>query len=229
MGVKLRIVLWLCIASWWSEANAQQTVTFPLVSGSGDLQGDLYGEGTRGVVLAHGGRFGKESWKKQADALAKSGFVVLAIRFRGDGLNPDGGPGSFGSTADNADDVLAAVAYLHGRGVKSVAAVGASFGGDAVGEADAKSAAGNIARIVLLGSSGGDHPEKLKGQKLFIVAREDRSGSELRLPEISRHYARAPEPKRLVILEGSAHAQFLFDTSQGPRLLEEIRAFLARE
>jgi hypothetical protein len=101
------------------------------------------------------------------------------------------------------------------------------MGGDAVGEADARSTPGTIARIVFLGSSGGDVPEKLSGRKLFIVARNDRSGSGLRLPEISRNYARAPQPKKLVILEGSAHAQFLFDTNQGPPLLNEILRFLS--
>jgi pimeloyl-ACP methyl ester carboxylesterase len=123
--------------------------------------------------------------------------------------------------------VLAAVSYLHRIGVKTVSAVGASLGGDAVGEADAKSAPGNIARIVLLASSGGDTPEKFSGRKLFIVARNDRSASGLRLPEISRNYEKAPQPKKLVILEGSAHAQYLFGTDQGPRLLNEILRFLS--
>jgi hypothetical protein len=101
------------------------------------------------------------------------------------------------------------------------------MGGDAVGEANAKSSPGNISRIVLLGSSGGDAPEKLSGRKLFIVARNDRSGSGLRLPEISSNYDKAPQPKKLVILDGSAHAQYLFDTDQGPRLLNEIVRFLS--
>jgi len=223
----LRYLLAICIASFSTHAYGQRPVTFPLLDHPIEIQADLYGSGTRGVILAHGGRFGKESWKKQAQAFANAGFLVLAIRFRGDGPNPDGSPGSFGSTADNAADVLAAVSYLHRIGAKTVSAVGASLGGDAVGEADAQSKPGNIARIVFLGSSGGDTPEKLTGRKLFIVARNDSSASGLRLPEISRNYHKAPQPKKLVILEGSAHAQYLFDTDQGPRLLNEILRFLS--
>jgi len=34
----------------------------------GVLAGDMYGQGERGLVLAHGGRFNKESWEKQAQA-----------------------------------------------------------------------------------------------------------------------------------------------------------------
>jgi dienelactone hydrolase len=226
--VTLRYLLAVCIACFaTSHTLGQRLVTFPLQGKPVQIQADLYGSGTRGVVLAHGGRFHKESWKKQAETLADSGFLVLALRFRGDGPNPDGSPGSFGSTADNAADVLAAVSYLHRIGVKMVSAVGASMGGDAVGEANAKSEPGSIARIVLLGSSGGDAPEKLNGRKLFIVARNDRSGSGLRLPEISSNYEKAPQPKKLVILDGSAHAQYLFDTDQGPRLLSEIVRFLS--
>jgi dienelactone hydrolase len=225
--MKTRCTIAVLIAMAATCAIAQKPVSFPLLTGQGQVQADLYGHGTRGVVLAHGGPFNKESWKNQAESLAKAGFLVLAVRFRGDGLNPDGSPGAFGSAPDNAADVLAAAAYLHSIGAKMVSAVGGSMGGDAVGEADAASKPGNFDRIVILASSGGDHPEKLNGRKLFIVAREDRDSDSLRLPEISKHYERAPQPKKLVVLEGSAHAQFLFATDQGPRLMDEILRFLS--
>ena len=202
----------------------QQSVTFPLPDRIAQIQADVYGRGEQAVILAHGGRFNKESWKKQAEILANSGFVVLAIRFRGDRVNPDGSPSAEGSTEDNAADILAAVSYLHRIGVESISAVGASLGGDAVGEANVRSAPGTLARVVFLGSAGGDEPEKLTGRKLFVVAREDRNGS--RLPGIEAHYAKAREPKKLVILEGTAHAQVLFETTEGPRLLNEIVSFL---
>lgn len=210
-------------------AFGQRTVSFPLGDGSAEVRGDLYGSGSRSgvraIVLAHGGRFDAQSWKPQAEAFAGAGFVVLAVRFRGDRLNADGSPDAEGSDAENADDVMAAVAYLHRSGMKTVYAVGGSLGGSAVGDADAMSAPGTIERVVFLGSDGGDEPEKLSGRKLFIVAREDRSGEGLRLPGIEAHYKRAPEPKRLVIVEGSAHAQYLFGTDEGPRVMKEILEF----
>jgi dienelactone hydrolase len=215
-----------------AQALAQQTVSIPIPKTQQKIQADLYeptnshGAG-RGIVLAHGGSFDRASWRKQAQVLVDKGFVVLAISFRGDRKNPDGSPGSLGETPDNATDVLAAVDYLHGWGVKEVSAIGASMGGDAVGEADARSPSGKMDRIVLLGSSGGDFPKKLTGRKLFLVAREDSSEDGPRLPEISRHYAEAPNPKKLVVLDGSAHAQFLFDTNQGPRVMQEILQFVS--
>src|SRR5271163_4471310 len=71
-------------------AAAQEHVSFPTRDG-GLVQADLYGKGDRGVVLAHGGRFNKESWKKQAEALEQAGFRVLAFNFRGYGESR--GPG----------------------------------------------------------------------------------------------------------------------------------------
>lgn len=225
--MKLKWVIALLIVSLAGPVFGQRSVTFSLPDKSAQIQADLYGIGSRGVVLAHGGRFNKESWKKQAEILSSHGFLVLALRFRGDSTNPDGSPGSSGSDDDNAADVLAAVSYLRQSGAKKVSAIGASLGGDAVGEANARSTPGNIERVVFLGSSGGDVPEKLTGRKLFIVARDDRSADGLRLPEISAHYAKASQPKKLVTLEGSAHAQYLFQTDQGPLVMKEILDFLS--
>ena len=47
----------------------------------------------------------------------------------------------------------------------------------------------------------------------FITSRDDPSASGApRLVKIRDQYERAPDPKELVILEGSAHAQFIFET-----------------
>lgn len=212
-----------------SVALAQDTVRIPVPGGISSLEADLYGKGTNYVILAHGGRFAKESWKKQAEILARSGFAALAIRFRGDSKNPDGSPGSTGSPVENADDVLAAVSYVRAEGATSIAAMGASFGGDAVGDADARFPSGTISRIVFLGSSGGSNPERLSGRKLFIVARDDRNAAGMRLPEIKLHFERAPEPKKLVLVSGAAHAQLLFDTDQGSYVMDQILRFLLEE
>jgi len=49
-------------------AAAQEHVSFPTQDG-GFIYADMYGDGGRCVVLAHGGRFNKESWAKQARVL----------------------------------------------------------------------------------------------------------------------------------------------------------------
>lgn len=222
----MRSLIFLCFLLSLRSGVAQQHVHFPVPQGQGEVQGDLYGAGTKALILAHGGRFNKESWRSQAETFAHAGFLVLAVRFRGDALNPDGSPDAKGSDADNATDVLAAAAYLRKMGAKTVSAIGGSLGGAAVGDADARSTPGTFDRIVLLGSAGGDAPAKLHGRKLFIVARDDQSGSGPRLPEITEHFRSAPQPKRLVVLDGSAHAQYLFATPQGPLVMKTILDFL---
>ena len=192
---------------------------------SGVVYADLYGDGPRGVVLAHGGRFTKESWAVQGAALAEAGFRALAIDFRGRGQS-HGGPGHEGN--DGAEyDVLAAADYLRRTGASSVSVVGASFGGWASARA-VLAAPGAIDRLVLMAAPPIDDPERLAGRKLFIVSRRDSMGSgRLRLPGIRDQFMRAPDPKELLVLEGGAHAQFLFETDQADRLWKAIVDFLS--
>ena len=79
------------MAAFAGFATAQEPVSFSTSDG-GMIFGTLYGTGNRGVVLAHGGRFNKESWAKQARVLEMAGFRVLAFDFRGYGQSR--GPGS---------------------------------------------------------------------------------------------------------------------------------------
>lgn len=58
------------------------------------------------------------------------------------------------------------------------------------------------------------------------MTRDDTSGDGPRLPALQAHFARAPEPKALVVLEGSAHAQFMFATPLADRVMREILEFL---
>jgi len=217
-GLPLGLVLTTLMA-------AQQTISFPTQDG-GRIYADLYGKGTRAVVLAHGGRFNKESWRDQARVLVSEGFQVLAIDFRGFGRST--GPGS--ADFDNApfeNDVLAAIRYLKAHGVQTVSVVGGSFGGGAAGDASIRSGPGEIDRIVFLGAAPNLPAEKLKSRALFLVARDDSNGAGPRLPGIRAQYEKAPQPKELIVLDGSAHAQFLFQTDQSDRVMHEILRFLS--
>jgi len=219
----LRVVLIALFVT--TLAVAQQTVSFPTEDG-GRVCADLYGQGSRAVVLAHGGRFNKESWREQAQELSSKGFRILAIDFRGFGCSTGPGQSNF-DTAPFANDVLAAVRYMKANGAKTVSVVGGSFGGSAAGDASIESAPGEIDRIVFLGGAPNLSAENLKSRALFIVAREDRNDSGPRLPGIRAQYERAPQPKELIVLDGSAHAQFLFQTDQKSRVTHEIVRFLS--
>jgi len=205
-------------------AAAQQHVSLATPDG-GLVSADVYGKGGRGVVLAHGGRFNKESWEKQARTLESAGFRVVAIDFRGFGASR--GPGQADPlSAPLRWDVLAAVRYLRKTGAASVFVVGASMGGGAAADA-AIEAPGEIDRLVFLAGWTDGPVEKIRGRKLFIVARGDANGDGPRLPKIRACYQKAQGPKKLVIVEGDAHAQFLFATNQAERVMGEILGFLA--
>jgi pimeloyl-ACP methyl ester carboxylesterase len=206
-------------------ANAQKTVSFPTEDG-GLVSANLYGSADRAVLLVHGGRFTKESWAPQVPALVGAGFEVHAIDLRGHGRSH--GPGEAdASDAQLALDVLAAVRYLHSHGAKTVSIIGGSMGGAAAGDAAITSNPGEIDRIVMLGAAPNLPADRLKSPSLFIVARDDTSGDGPRLPGIRAQYEKAPQPKKLIILEGSAHAQYLFQTDQAGRVIREILQWLS--
>lgn len=192
------------------------------------IQADVYGTGPRGVLLLHGGRFDRSSWKPQATALAAARFRVVAIDFRA-AVEARAGRETpcLYDAACLAKDAIAAVRYLRDTGATSVAIVGGSLGGGAAAQAAIDAAPGQIDRVVLLAHMAVEHPERLRVPALFIVARDDANAGGPRLPGIRAQFEQAAGPKALVVLEGAAHAQALFDTPQGGALLQRIQRFLA--
>ena len=228
-GVKLRLGTGV-LACWASLTglHGQQAVAVP-APGGGVVQADMYGSGDRGVVLAHGGRFDKSSWQKQARALAAAGFRVIAIDFRA-AVRARAGQETACLYDETclAVDVLAAVRYLRGAGARTVAVVGASLGGGAAAQAAVDARTGEIDRVVLLAHMPIAAPERIKGRKLFITARGDLgSGDVPRLPGIQEQFDKSTQPKELIVLDGSAHAQALFETEHADRLMREILRFLS--
>jgi pimeloyl-ACP methyl ester carboxylesterase len=197
-----------------------EEVSFTTQDG-GFVHADLYGSGNRGVVLAHGARFDKASWKDQAIQLAHAGYWVAAIDFRGYGQS-HGGPNSPSTRDEMYLDVLAAADYLRSHGAETVAVIGASMGGGASANAVVRGKPGSIDRLILLAPVPIERPELITGPKLFAAAQRDPI-----TPQVPEQYDRAPRPKELLVLDGTAHAQFLFTTDQGERLMKAILRFLA--
>ncbi len=186
-------------------------VSFPTSDG-GRCFALLYGDGDHAVVLAHGAAFNKESWAEQSALLAQNGFRVLAIDFRGYGRSQAGT-----QKAALYLDVLAAVRYLHDQGVKRVSVIGGSMGGGASAQAAVESNVGEIDSLILLAPVPISRPQDLKGNKLFIVSRGDRLSA-----RVKQQYDEAPQPKKLVVLDGNAHAQHIFRTDHAEELSKLI-------
>jgi pimeloyl-ACP methyl ester carboxylesterase len=228
--------IWRTVRAWpaavllaaSADASAPQRVEFRTQDGA-RLIGDLYeSAGAQGVILAHGGRFTRQSWKVQAERLSRAGHRVLAFDFRGFGEST--GPGHDDPlSAPLHLDILAAVRFLRSQGARQIAVVGGSLGGMAAGDAAVHSPDA-IDRIVFLGAPASLSDldvTGMKGRKLFIVAREDRNGAGmLRLERIRSDYERVPPPRELLVVNGGAHAQALFDTDESSRVMHAILSFL---
>ena len=202
-------------------AGAEQTQNFREVSfktaDGGKIVANLYGKGSHAVILAHGAVFNKESWHDLATTLSKEGFTVLALDFRGYGKSL---PGSQEQALYL--DVLSAIEYLHTEGVKTISLIGGSMGGGAVAKTAVEAKEGDISSVILISPVPIQTPERMKAARFLFIASRD----EPLLPKIKEQYERAPEPKALKLLEGSAHAQHIFETNQADELTKIILAYL---
>ncbi len=215
LSILLSVVLLLGMA----RVNPNE-ISFATFDG-GTVFADVYGTGNRALVLAHGVRFNKESWEDQATELARSGFWVIAIDFRGYGKSR-GGPNARPGFDDMYMDVLGAVRYAREKGAKTVAVLGGSMGGFASANAAVHSKPGEIDRLVLLANPPIEHPERIVVPTLFVTSEGDSLA-----PQVRDEYGKAPGPKELLVLPGSAHAQNIFTTDQGPRLMQNILRFIS--
>ena len=164
----------------------------------GGAEALVWGDGNRGVG-SHGAVYDAASWSAQAEEIAKAGATVLA-------------------TEDtSSESIQAATNYLKDkRGVRSVSLIGASAGSAGVLDVGRRSP-GEVAQIILLSGTGevsglGDFP------KLFTASEGEGLAQQVR-----RMAQEAPgDRNEALIVGGSAHAQAIFDSPQGGRLLKAI-------
>lgn len=195
------------------------------------------------AVLVCNGNGGDRSMRAAlAAALSRMGLAVLLFDYRGYGGNP-GSPTEEGLAAD----ARAAVAYLAGR--PEVDPERVVYFGESLGAAVTLRLATERppAALVLrspfasLAEVGQRHypvlpvslllrdrydsaalAGRLSAPLLVVAGGRDRI---VPASHSRRLFAAAPEPKRLVVLDGADHNDH--DLLAGPRLIEELRSFLA--
>ncbi len=220
LGRRLPSTVWLAgvvLCSGAVVAGQANEVSFPTAD-DGTVYAHLYGSGPRGVVLAHGAVFNKESWQPLAEELAAHGYYALAIDFRGYGKSVAGS-----DRRARYQDVLAAVRYLASDYGVEVDVLGGSMGGGAAAGAAAMSEAGEIRRLILLSGVPIENPERMQAESILFIVSE----GEPMAPRVRDQYERAPDPKRLEMLPGDAHAQNIFATDQADELTALILEFLS--
>jgi pimeloyl-ACP methyl ester carboxylesterase len=165
----------------------------------GDTEAIIWGEGDRGAVLSHGAAYDAASWEEQGEKLGENGVIALAVE--------DTSPKNLHS----------AISYLKEEyGIESVTLIGASAGAGTVLQAADKEP-GKVDQMILLSGIGdvsglGEYP------KLFVASEGEGIAEEVR-----RMADEAPgDENEALILSGDAHAQAIFQTEEGERLMQVI-------
>lgn len=209
------IRIFVVVAIFLSVNISAKEVVFS-TDDNASIQADFTLRGPVGIVLAHGAVFDKDSWGEIRERLTDKDFTVLAINFRGYGKS------TLGSKSGALyEDILAAVQFLKEQGITQVNILGAS----AAAKASVASEPKDINRMVLLSPAFIAEPEKLQGYLLFIASEEEPS-----INAIKANFDQAPNnPKRLEILSGREHAQYIFTTKQKSILTHLILAFFRQD
>ena len=165
----------------------------------GDTEAIIWGEGDRGAVLSHGAAYDAASWEEQGERLGENGVTALAVE--------DTSP----------ENLHSAISYLKEEyGIESVTLIGASAGAGTVLQAADKES-GKVDQMILLSGIGdvsglGEYP------KLFVASEGEGIAEEVR-----RMADEAPgDENEALILSGDAHAQAIFQTQEGERLMQVI-------
>lgn len=159
----------------------------------------VWGDGSYGVVLAHGAAYDAASWEEQAQEIAEAGNVVVAPE--------DTSP----------ESIATAAAYLEDeRGAEAVALIGGSAGADSIlaGQADDPEFADQIITL-----SANSEVDGLGSQPKLFIASEDES-----VADVSTGLAESAPgaDNESLILDGPAHAQAIFDGDGAEQAMDAI-------
>ena len=161
-----------------------------------------WGDGSYGVVLAHGAAFDAASWQDQAEVMADQGNSVIAVEDL------------------TSEAMTAAVERLRQDGAESVALVGGSAGADAALRLLSEQP-DLVEQVVML--SANSTVEGLGDQPKLFIASEDES-----VADVSTELAEtAPGDNEVLLLPGSDHAQNIFDGAQADRALDALLGAVA--
>lgn len=181
------------------QPSGNRPVTVSFTFHGRTVHGLLWGKGPYGVVLSHGAIYDAASWAPLAADIAGNGMIALALE------------------ETEADDILAAQSFLHEKyGVKATALIGASAGGSTALSAMAQ--APQRWDLLILLSSAGAVSGLGPAPKLFVASEGEG------MAETVRRMAKdSPGTQNeVLVLKGSAHAQAIFRTPEGPRLTKAI-------
>lgn len=195
--------------------------------------GDYYAvqNSVKGALLVHMMPEARSSWNEFAPKLEDTGYHVLAIDLRGHGESEGGSYHDFTDEQHQASiyDLYAAARFLHEKGAKEIALVGASIGANLALQFLAENPE---TKAVVLLSAGLEYrgikikplAEKIpeKNKILFVGAEDDADTMGGSCEEIVQALG---NPERICFSSGG-HGTNLFNSH--PELMEKIVEYLQR-
>ena len=189
------------------------------------LVGHRFGKGTTAVILTHQSEGDLCDWLPYARRLARLGYFVFPIDFRGYGFSAT----RTGAAAQRyAADIAAATKALRTLGKRKIFVVGASMGGIAAVVAGANISpplAGVVSvssPVRFRGMDGVKVGPRLRVPVLYVAATgDDNAGYDFSEDATTLHAAAASTDKRLELLPGPLHGIALIGGSAPARAAVE--------
>ncbi|MEO7803165.1 MAG: alpha/beta fold hydrolase [Actinomycetota bacterium] len=188
------------------------------------LEGEVFGKGSKAIILAHMFERDRLSWSSFARDLAKDGYLVLTFNFRGYGRSE----GSRNPALIDRD-IRGAIRYLNATySPRTMALVGASMGGTAALVAASASAVAGVATLSapadFRGLDASAVVADVQAPKLFIASIGDAPARE----SAESLFRKAGDPKAdLQLIVGDAHGTDMLDTDHGDQVIKMLKDFLA--
>jgi len=188
-----------------------------------NINGNIFGNFNRLVILSHMFPTDQTSWIKFAKFLNENDISALTYDFRGYGKS-----GGEKDIPDTYKDLEAALKFLNQYSLDKIYLMGASMGGTAsilvASESDANGVITISAPDEFEGLSAKEAIKNLKCPKLFIASKNDTYAFE----SMNFFYDNSDEPKEKLALDGKSHGTFIFDEEpeNGDKIKESVITFL---
>ena len=181
------------------------------------LQGNMTGRGTHGVLLIHGRNSSGAAWKLFAEKLVAKGYRVLALDLRGHGESSTATANDDSVFPLMVHDLQAGLKALKTYKVKSISIVGADIGANlALHAAAEESVVTNVALlspgINIKGILASAPISKMGERPVLLAASEQDNYAKRSVTFLS---SKAPGIKQLILSEGDANGIRMMDEDPG--------------
>ena len=187
------------------NAPTEGEVSFTTEDGI-DISGNIFGTGSKWVILSHMYPTDQTSWVDFARELADKGYIVLTYDFRGYGKS-----GGAQDIPNIYKDLEAALDFVKQYDAEQIFLIGASMGGTASLIVASKEEVDGVVSfsgaMEFMGLSAEGIVQDIGCPKLFMASQGDGGAADA----ANKFYEDSSTSKYMTILNGNSHGTFVFD------------------